>query len=265
MIVMPKAKKTSNLFLGIDIGGTGIKGGLVDLVKGEIVGERVRIDTPQPATPEAVGDVLAAIAKHFAWKGLIGCGFPGVIKQGRVMTAANLDESLVGVDFARLAQERTGCPTHVLNDADAAGLAETTFGAGKGRRGTVILITVGTGLGCGFFYNGQLIPNTELGHIKMKDKKTGKIRDAEKIASDHARERDGLSWKAWAKRFDRYLNYLHRLLWPELIIIGGGAVRKASKFMPLLTVPCATAPATLGNNAGIVGAAEAAKRNLVKK
>jgi polyphosphate glucokinase len=153
----------------------------------------------------------------------------------------------------------------VINDADAAGLAEVTFGVGKGRRGTVILITVGTGIGCAFFYNGQLIPSTELGHIKMKDKDTGKICDAEDIVSDRARQKHDLSWKAWAKKFDRYLKYIQRLVWPELIIIGGGATKKGEKFMPLLTVPCATALAALGNNAGIIGAAEAARRNLGRK
>jgi polyphosphate glucokinase len=254
-----------NLFLGIDIGGTGIKGGIVDLSKGELIGERVRIETPQPATPAAIGDVLSAIAKHFQWQGPVGCGFPGVVNQGRIMTAANLDETLIGVDFARLVQDRTGCPAAVINDADAAGLAEITYGAGKGRRGVVLLITVGTGIGCGFFYNGQLIPSTELGHVKMKDKDTGKICDAEDLVSDRARQKHDLSWKQWAKRFDRYLKYIHRLFWPELIIIGGGATKKGEKFMPLLTVPCATALAALGNNAGIIGAAEAARRSLGKK
>jgi polyphosphate glucokinase len=262
---MQKAKKNSNLLLGIDIGGTGIKGGVVDLSKGALVGERVRIDTPQPATPAAIGDVVSAIAKHFHWSGPIGCGFPGVVNQGRIMTAANLDETLIGVDFARLVQERTGCPVQVINDADAAGLAEVTFGAGKGRRGVVLLITVGTGIGCGFFYNGQLIPSTELGHVKMKDKETGKICDAEDLVSDRARQEHDLSWKAWAKKFDRYLKYIQRLVWPELIIIGGGATKKGEKFMPLLTVPCATALAALGNNAGIIGAAEAARRSWGRK
>jgi polyphosphate glucokinase len=262
---MAKTKLHPNLLLGIDIGGTGIKGGLVDPANGALVGERVRIDTPQPTTPAAIGDVLSAIAKHFQWKGLIGCGFPGVVNQGRIMTAANLDETLIGVDFARLAQERTGCVAWVLNDADAAGLAEITYGAGRGRRGVVLLITVGTGLGCGFFYNGQLIPNTELGHVKMKDKDTGKICDAEELASDRARQLQDLSWKQWARRFDRYLKYLHKLVWPELIIIGGGATKKGEKFMPLLTVPCATTLAALGNNAGIIGAAIAAKNHLGKK
>jgi polyphosphate glucokinase len=262
---MKQIKKSANHILGIDIGGSGIKGAVVDLARGELVGERVRIDTPEPATPEAIGDVLSAIAKHFDWKGPIGCGFPGVIQHGRIMTAANLDESLIGLDFARLAQERTGCPAHILNDADAAGLAEIAFGAGAGRRGVVLLITVGTGLGCGFFHNGVLIPNTELGHLKMKDKDTGKICDAELLASDHARQLHDLSWKEWAKRFDRYLKYLQRLFWPELIIIGGGAVKKGEKFMPLLTVPCATTLASLGNNAGIIGAAEAARRYLKKE
>jgi polyphosphate glucokinase len=237
----------------------------VDVAKGVMVGERVRIETPHPATPAAIGDVLSAIAKHFQWKGLIGCGFPGVVHQGRIMAAANLDETLIGVDFARLAQERTGCETHIINDADAAGLAEMTHGAGKGRRGVVLVITVGTGIGCGFFYNGQLVPGTELGHLKMKDKDTGKICDAEDIVSERAREERDWSWKAWAKHFDRYLKYLHRLFWPELIIIGGGATKKGAKFMPLLTVPCATTLAALGNNAGIIGAACAAKNQFGKK
>lgn len=262
---MQKVKNHANLLLGIDIGGTGIKGGLVDTAKGALVGERVRIETPHPATPAAIGDVLSAITKHFQWKGHLGCGFPGVIHDGRVLTAANLDETLIGVDFARLAQERTGCPAHVVNDADAAGLAEMTYGAGRGRRGVVLVITVGTGIGCGFFYNGMLVPSTELGHVKMKDKDTGKICDAEDLVSEQAREKDDLSWKAWAKRFDRYLKYLHRLFWPELIIIGGGAAKKGDKFMPLLTVPCATALAALGNNAGIIGAAVATKNAQGKK
>ncbi len=262
---MSKTKNNHNLLLGIDIGGTGIKGGIVDLAKGALVGERVRIETPQPATPAAIGDVLSAITKHFQWEGPLGCGFPGVIQQSRVMLAANLDETLIGVDFARLAQERTGCPAHVTNDADAAGVAEMTYGAGKGRRGVVLVITVGTGIGCGFFYNGMLIPSTELGHLKMKDKHTGKICDAEEIVSERARQERDLSWKAWAKQFDRYLKYLHRIFWPELIIIGGGATKKGDKFMPLLTVPCATALAALGNNAGIIGAAAAARIQLGKK
>jgi len=262
---MPKSHKNPNLLLGIDIGGTGIKGGIVDLSKGALVGERVRIDTPNPATPAAIGDVLSAIARHFQWTGPIGCGFPGVVHDGRILTAANLDETLIGVDFARLIHERTGCQACVINDADAAGLAEITFGAGRGRRGVVILITVGTGIGCGFFHNGQLIPGTELGHVKMKDKDTGRICDAEDIVSDRARQKHDLSWKKWAKKFDRYLKYIHRLVWPDLIIIGGGAAKKGDKFMPLLTVPCATALAALGNNAGIIGAAEAAKRHFGKK
>jgi polyphosphate glucokinase len=262
---MPTTKPNPNLVLGIDIGGTGIKGGLVDLTKGELVGERVRLDTPHPSTPAALGDVLSAIAKHFEWKGLIGAGFPGIIQHERIMSAANLDDSLMGLDLAHLLHERTGCRAHVINDADAAGLGEVTYGAGKGRDGVVLLITVGTGLGSGLFHNGVLVPNSELGHVKMRDKDSGKIRDAEKLASDTARQRDDLSWKAWAKRFDRYLKHLQFLFSPELIIIGGGVTKKGDKFMPLLTVPCATTLATLGNNAGIVGAAVAAKLHLSHK
>lgn len=262
---MTSVKPNPNLVLGIDVGGTGIKGGIVDLSTGELVGERVRLETPHPSTPAAIGDVLSAIAKHFEWKGLIGAGFPGVVQHERIMTAANLDESLIGLDLAHLLHDRTGCRAHVINDADAAGLAEVTYGAGKGRDGVVLLITVGTGLGSGLFFNGQLVPNSELGHVKMKDKDSGKVLDAEKLASDRAREKNDLSWSEWAGRFDRYLKYLHRVLWPELIIIGGGVAKKGDKFMPLLTVPCATALAALGSNAGIVGAATAAKINLGKK
>ena len=262
---MASVKPNPNLVLGIDVGGTGIKGGIVDLSIGELVGERVRLETPHPSTPAAIGDVLAAIAKHFEWKGLIGTGFPGVVQHERLMTATNLDDSLIGLDLAHLLHERTGCRAHVINDADAAGLGEVTYGVGKGRDGVVLLVTVGTGLGTGLFYNGVLVPNTELGHLKMKDKDSGKVRIAEKLSSDTARQRDDLSWKAWAKRFDRYLKYLHQLFWPELIIIGGGVTKKGDKFMPLLTVPCATALAGLGNNAGIVGAATAAKIHLGRK
>ncbi|MGA2053468.1 MAG: polyphosphate--glucose phosphotransferase [Opitutales bacterium] len=261
---MSSVKPNPNLVLGIDVGGTGIKGGIVDLSTGELVGERVRLETPHPSTPAAIGDVLSAIARHFEWKGLIGAGFPGVVLHERIMTAANLDDSLIGLDLAHLLHERTGCRAHVINDADAAGLGEVTHGSGKGRDGVILLVTVGTGLGSALFINGTLVPNSELGHVKMKDKDTGKIRDAEKLASDTARERDELSWKAWAKRFDRYLKYLHHLFWPELIIIGGGVTKKGDKFMPLLTVPCATTLATLGNNAGIVGAATAARLHLGK-
>jgi polyphosphate glucokinase len=262
---MPSVKNNPNVVLGVDIGGSGVKGGLVDLARGELLGDRVRLETPNPCTPAALGDAVCSIVRNFEWRGLLGCGFPGVILKGRIMSAANLDESLIGVDLAHLLHDRTGCATHVINDADAAGLAEVTYGAGKGRDGVVLLITVGTGLGSGLFFNGQLVPNSELGHVKMKDKDSGKVLDAEKLASDRAREKNDLSWSEWAGRFDRYLKYLHRVLWPELIIIGGGVAKKGDKFMPLLTVPCATALAALGSNAGIVGAATAAKINLGKK
>jgi polyphosphate glucokinase len=262
---MALPKNNPNLVLGLDVGGTGIKGGIVDLAKGELVGERVRLETPHPSTPAAVGDILSAITRHFEWKGLIGAGFPGVLQHERLMTATNLDESLIGVDLAHLLHDRTGCRAHVINDADAAGLGEVTHGAGKGRDGVILLVTVGTGLGSALFCNGVLVPNTELGHLKMRDKETGKIRFAEQLAADSVRQRDDLSWKEWAKRFDRYLKYLQRLFWPELIIIGGGVTKKGDKFMPLLTVPCATTLATLGNNAGIVGAAVAARLHLGNK
>ncbi|WP_428261344.1 polyphosphate--glucose phosphotransferase [Haliangium sp.] len=239
--------------LGIDIGGSGIKGAPVDLNTGELTAERHRIPTPHPATPEAVAEVVGAVAAHFSWSGPIGCGVPAAVQHGIARTAANIDKAWIGADVARLFTAASGCPTTVLNDADAAGLAEMNFGAGRGRDGVVIVITVGTGLGTAIFTDGVLVPNTELGHIEIDG------RAAERRASDAARRRKDLSWKKWAKRFERYLQTLERLFWPDLVIIGGGASKKSDKFLPRIDIGAEVVPAQLLNQAGIVGAALAAR------
>ena len=239
--------------LGIDIGGSGIKGAPVDLEKGELTEERLRIPTPQPATPAAIATTVAEIVRHFNWRGPVGCGLPAVVQNGIARTAANIDTGWIGTDADQLISEATGCPVTVCNDADAAGMAEMQFGVGQNRDGTVLLITVGTGLGSALFRDGVLVPNTELGHLEMD----GAI--AEKVASGGARKQLELSYKDWAKRFDRYLHLVQGLFWPDLFIIGGGISKKHEKFFPYLTIDSEILPARLRNNAGIVGAALASK------
>jgi polyphosphate glucokinase len=242
--------------MGIDIGGSGIKGALVDIEKGELVTERHRIPTPSPATPDAVTDVVAELVQHFEWNGAIGCTFPAIIKDGVAHSAANVDQAWIGTDAQRLIQRKTGDPVRVLNDADAAGVAEMAFGAGRGKNGVVIMLTVGTGIGSAIFLDGQLVPNSELGHVEIRGK------DGEDRASDRIREEKDLSWKKWAKRLDEYLRHIEFLFSPDLFIIGGGVSKKYNKYFPYLKLKTEIVPAQLRNNAGIVGAAMAA-RNLV--
>lgn len=239
--------------LGIDIGGSGVKGAVVDTKKGELITERYRIPTPQPATPEAVAKVIKKITKHFDWKGPVGVGFPGVIQQGVARTAANVDNSWIDQDLNKLFSETTGCKVHVVNDADAAGMAEVKFGAGKGKKGTLLLVTVGTGLGTVIFSNGMLVPNLEMGHIILHGD------DAELYATDAARKRLSLDWDTWADRFDEYLNRMEELVWPDLIIIGGGVSKKEERFASHLTTRAKVVTAKLMNEAGIVGAAMVSK------
>ena len=239
----------NQVVLGIDIGGSGVKGAPVDTTTGQLTAERIRIDTPQPATPKAVAKVFADVAGHFAWSGPIGATMPGVVKQGVLLTAANIDKSWIDTDAAKLFGEATGCPVTVLNDADAAGIAEMHFGAGKGRRGVVVMITLGTGIGCAVFNDGVLLPNTELGHLEING------HDAESRASARVREEHDLSFRRLASRVDVYLDRIDALLWPDLIIIGGGVSRKAHKFFPYLSTRAELVAATLQNEAGIVGAA----------
>ena len=239
--------------LGIDIGGSGIKGAPVDLNQGVLAAERLRIATPQPATPDAVADTVGRIIRHYNWTGPVGCGLPSVVQNGVARTAANIDSSWIGTDVRTLLSQRTGCPVTVINDADAAGIAEMRFGAGRGRNGTILMVTVGTGLGTALFRDGTLVPNTELGHLLLN----GKV--AEKYASAAAREDLGLSYETWAKRLDLYLHQLQSLFWPDLFILGGGISKKHEKFFPFLTIETEFLPAVLRNQAGIVGAALAAR------
>ncbi len=242
--------------LGIDIGGSGIKGAPVDTGRGELLAPRCRIPTPDSAEPQPVAQVVAQVARHFKWDGPVGCGFPAAVRNGVILTAANISKDWIGMDAAGLFSSLSGCPTCVLNDADAAGLAEMQFGAGRGVQGTVLIVTLGTGLGTALFTGGRLLPNTELGHIELDGK------DAELRASDAARKREDLSWKKWAARLDKYLGALERLFWPDLIILGGGVSKNHENFIPRLTLKTPVVPAQLRNEAGIVGAALAAGQYL---
>ncbi len=235
--------------LGIDVGGSGIKGAVVDTATGKLVTERIRIPTPEKAEPKPVAEVVAQIAQSFNWKGAVGIGFPAPIKNGAVMMAANISPAWIGINADELFTSITGCFCKVGNDADVAGLAEMTFGAGKDQIGTVIMLTLGTGIGTAIFYNGRLLPNTEFGHLELNGK------DAEYRASDAARQREDLSWKKYARRLNEYLMVMEKLFWPDLFIIGGGISKVHEKFIPLLTVQANVVPAQLLNGAGIVGAA----------
>lgn len=246
------AAKTPPLAMGIDIGGTGIKGGLVDLEQGALVGERFRLDTPQPATPDAMTKTVVDVANHFDFDGPCGVDFPGVVLNGVVKTAANLDRAWIDLSLTDTIGVALPGPEFFLNDADAAGLAEARYGAGRGHTGLVITVTFGTGIGIALIHNGVLVPNAELGHIEIDG------HDAETKAAASAREREGLSWEKWAKRASKYLQTLENLLWPELIILGGGISKKPDKWVPLLKVRTPLVVAQLINNAGIVGAALAA-------
>jgi polyphosphate glucokinase len=241
---------------GVDIGGSGIKGCVVDLDEGELVGERVRIPTPQPALPDPVYGVVGDIVSQFGWTGRIGVTYPGVMKHGVAFTAANMDSSWIGTDMAAGLEAVIPGTVQTLNDADAAGLAEMEYGAGRGERGLVLMLTFGTGIGSALFIDGTLVPNTELGHIEVDGK------DGEVAASAAAREREDLSYPQWAKRVDRYLDTLERGIWPDLIIVGGGVSKKAAKWVPLLSTRTRVVAAELLNDAGIVGAALAAEQRI---
>jgi len=238
--------------LGVDIGGTGIKGAPVDLATGKLAAERLRIDTPHPATPAAVVGVVGEIVRHFLWRGRFGCTLPSVVRNGVAVTAANIDKSWIGTDGRTLLGKEAGCPVTLLNDADAAGLAEMRFGAGHGRQGLVVIVTLGTGIGSALFHDGKLIPNSELGHLEIRGK------DAEERATDRARQEKDMSWPKWAGHVEEYLGRLEALLYPDLFIIGGGVSRKPEKFLPLIHLKTEVVSARLQNEAGIVGAALAA-------
>jgi polyphosphate glucokinase len=241
--------------LGIDIGGSGIKGAPVNTKSGKLLAKRHRIETPNPATPQAVAEVIKAIANYFKWEGPIGCGFPAVVLNGVVKTASNIDKSWIETDARKIFTQTTGLPTWVINDADAAGLAAVRFGAGKGVKGSVLMLTVGTGIGSAFFTKGRLLPNTELGHLILNG------HNAEKYTSDATRKTEKLSWEERGKRFNEYLMEMERLFWPELIIIGGGVSKKMDKFASQLTLKTKVVPAMLLNEAGIIGSALSVRAN----
>ena len=238
--------------LGVDIGGSGIKAAVVDLATGSLTTERVRVPTPQPATPKAVSAVVSALVGTIDFEGTVGATFPAVIQRGVAMTAANVDKSWLGTDVSAILAAATGAPVMVLNDADAAGVAEMRVGAGRAASGTVVMVTLGTGIGTGLFIDGALVPNTELGHLELDGA------DAESRAADSARDREGLSWSKWAKRVQRFLRHLEMLLTPDLFIVGGGASKRATNWLPGIDVRTPIRVAELRNDAGIVGAAFAA-------
>jgi polyphosphate glucokinase len=239
--------------LGIDIGGSGVKGAPVDTVAGELLEERHRVPTPQPSDVSAVIDAVAEVAARFDSYERVGITFPGVVVDGVTKTAANVDKSWLDAPAAQLFADRLGVPATVLNDADAAGVAEVAFGAGRDQRGLIMMLTFGTGIGSALFLDGTLIPNTEFGHLELDGK------DAEVRAADRAREAHDLSWEDWAERVQDYLRHVEMLLSPRLFIIGGGVSKKSDKFFPLIDIKTPLVPATLLNNAGIIGAAVTAQ------
>jgi polyphosphate glucokinase len=239
--------------LGIDIGGSGIKAAPVDVTTGKLLADRQKIETPRPALPDPVADVVKQLTTAFSWSGPIGITFPGVVTDGVTRTAANLDPAWIGLDAAALFGKATRNPVRVMNDADAAGVAEMRFGAGAGEQGTVLMLTFGTGIGSALFIKGILVPNTEFGHIEIRGQ------DAEKRASERAKELHDLSWGKWAGHVDEYLHHIEALLSPRLIIVGGGISKQSDKWVPRLTgIRARIVPAALLNDAGIVGAAMAA-------
>ena len=241
---------------GIDIGGSGIKGAPVDLATGQFTAERLRIPTPQPATPGAVAATVSEIVTSFDVRATlpVGVTFPAVVHHGVARSAANVDDSWIGTNIQDVVGEALGRPVHAVNDADAAGYAEVRYGAAAGARGVVLVVTLGTGIGTTLIADGRLVPNFELGHLEIDGF------DAETRAADSAREREGLSWEDWALRLQRYFGVLENLLWPDLIVVGGGVSKHADKFLPLLHLRAPIVPARLRNAAGIVGAAALAAR-----
>ncbi len=226
-----------------------MKAAVVDLATGELVTARYRIDTPQPATPEAMADVVVELVRHHEWDGSVGCAFPAVVRGGTVGSAANIDASWLDVDADKIFTDALGVGVHMINDADAAGLAEVRYGVAAGRRGVVMMLTFGTGIGSGLFIDGVLVPNTELGHLELDGE------DAEKRAAASARKRYDLSWSEWAERVERYLRHVEALFSPDLFVVGGGASKSPKKWLDLISINTEIAVASMANNAGIVGAA----------
>lgn len=244
--------------LGIDIGGSGIKGAIVDTKKGELITERYRIPTPDPATPDAVIASVIELVREFEWKGAIGCGFPAAVRHDIVMTASNIDKSWIGVNAADEIEKATGCITHLVNDVDAAGLAEMKFGAGKGQKGVTIVVAAGTGIGTALFTGKHLVPNTELGFVQVQGM------PGEHYAANSVRKSEDLSWEIWVTRLDEYFQRLESLFWPDLFILGGGVSKNFEKYEHHFQLQTKLVPAETRNHAGIIGAALAAKAELKK-
>ncbi|MEM8619249.1 MAG: ROK family protein [Actinomycetota bacterium] len=245
---------SEHLGFGIDIGGTGMKGAIVDLNTGELASDRYRIPTPHPSTPEAMCGVVAQIVEYHGWTEHLGVCFPGIVRHGFVHSASNVDKTWIDVDADVIFSEAAGAPAKTLNDADAAGIAEMYFGAGRGCDGVVLVLTFGTGIGSALFVDGVMVPNTEFGHVELDG------HDAERKAAASARDREDLSWKHWARRVEKYLRHMEMLLSPDLIIAGGGVSKHPHKWLPRIDIDTEIVPAALANNAGIVGAAVHADR-----
>ncbi len=244
--------------LGIDIGGSIIKGAPVNIKKGVLSGHRLEVPTPEVSTPKVVIKTCAEMAGQFNWKGSIGFTYPGVIKKGIALSAANIDKSWIGINGEKMLAEQMGCPVLLLNDADAAGIAEMNFGSGKNQKGVVILLTLGTGIGSAIFIDGKLVPNTEFGHMEVRGK------DAEHRAAARIRIKENLSWEDWADNLNEVLNRMEVLFSPDLFILGGGVSQNHTKFLPLLNTTARIVPAQMGNDAGIIGAAMAAGRKFAE-
>ena len=234
---------------GLDIGGSGIKGAPVETESGELLGDRIRVPTPEAATPDEVAAAAVEVVSRSGWEGPVGCGFPGVVKEGVIHTAANVADEFIGFDLQTCLQKELGTPVRIVNDADAAGLAEVRWGAGRGVEGTVLMLTIGTGIGTALFIEGKLVPNTELGHVEIHG------REAELWAADRIRKVEDLSWKKWARRIEEYFQKMEALLWPDLIVVGGGVSKKSERFLPRIETRTKVVPAEMLNNAGIAGAA----------
>jgi polyphosphate glucokinase len=245
--------------LGVDVGGSGIKGAVVDVETGELQTERLRIKTPQPATPTAMAEAFAELIKLHEYKGIIGCGFPAIIKDGKALTAANISPKWINKSVVETFSLASGCPVEALNDADAAGMAEMQFGLGKGHEGVVLLITIGSGLGSALFVDGRLVPNTEFGHMILHGEA------AEVYASNKTRKNEDLSWKEWGNRFNEYLAYVERIVNPDIVLLGGGISKHFPKYESYLDVGLKVQPASLRNHAGTIGAALHARKQVRKR
>lgn len=246
-----------NRGFGVDVGGSGVKGGIVDLDTGKLIGERFKLLTPQPSTPDAVAKTVAEVVRHFGWTGPLGVTYPGVVVNGVVRTAANVDKAWIGMNASEIiGAALDGLPVTVLNDADAAGLAEERYGAGRNESGVVVLLTFGTGIGSAVIHKGVLLPNTELGHLEVGGK------EAEHRAASSVKERKEWSYERWSEEVTKVLIAIENLIWPDLFIAGGGISRKSEKWIPLLKNRTPVVAAELLNEAGIVGAAMAASSDV---